>query len=87
MSKSALRARLHYDVTLFNMYFFFIFYSGLFAGLNFIGSSESGGWQIFVGILMLVTALGFGTVALADFFLLVRVRLKIISSDENYSRF
>ncbi len=59
---------------------FFTKNSGLITGLRFIGDSDSGGWQVFVGILMLVTALGFGVVALADFFLLVRVRLVIASN-------
>jgi len=45
---------------------------GLILGISEISSAKSGG-VIFVGVLMLITALGFGVAALADFFLLVRV--------------
>ena len=34
--------------------------------------------MIFVGVLMLLVALGFGVAALADFFLLVRVSVRLI---------
>jgi hypothetical protein len=49
-----------------------LYYSGLFLGISELSAAESGG-KIFVGVLMLITALGFGIVALADFLLLVRV--------------
>jgi len=73
----------------FMVFFFVFFFQFLMSVLNFLGigntgscglilgireiSSGSSGGVIFVGVLMLLVALGFGIAALADFFLLVRV--------------
>ncbi len=49
-----------------------LIFSGLIVGLREIGNHDSGS-RVFVGVLMLVTSLGFGVVAIADLLMLVRV--------------
>jgi hypothetical protein len=51
--------------------------SGLIVGLSTIGGKDATGGQIFVGVLMIIVGVCFGLAGLADFFMLVRVRLDL----------
>ena len=48
--------------------------SGLILGFETVSAGASGG-KIFVGILMIIDGVGFGIAALADFYVLTRVRI------------
>ena len=51
--------------------------SGLILGFSTIG--KGGGGQIFVGVLMVMIGIGFGLVALADFYMLTKVSTKLFT--------
>ena len=55
--------------------------SGLILGFHAVGS-ESGG-VIFVGVVMIIIGIGFGLAGLADFYMLVRVCLKVLTIDKS----
>ena len=52
--------------------------SGLILGFSTIG--KGGGGQIFVGVLMVMIGIGFGLAALADFYMLTKVRTKLFTT-------
>jgi hypothetical protein len=47
--------------------------SGLWLGFEAIGREDASGGLIFVGVLMVITGVGWGLAALADFYLLAKV--------------
>ena len=49
--------------------------SGLWLGFEAIGRKDASGGLIFVGVLMVITGVGWGLAALADFYLLAKVRI------------
>lgn len=59
---------------------------GLILGLGLVGGKTSTGGQIFVGVLILITAIGFGVCALADFFILTRVHKLYRSSGASIAK-
>ena len=59
-----------------NFYFFLgMGSSGLWLGFEAIGRKEASGGLIFVGVLMVIIGVGWGLAALADFYLLAKVRI------------
>ncbi|XP_059081249.1 secretory carrier-associated membrane protein 1-like isoform X2 [Tigriopus californicus] len=54
---------------------------GLITGIRQITNSESTGGQVFVGVLMLITAVGFAVAAVAQFFMLTKVHRLYKASD------
>ena len=49
--------------------------SGLWLGFEAIGRKDASGGLIFVGVLMVIIGVGWGLAALADFYLLAKVRI------------
>ena len=52
--------------------------SGLWLGFEAIGREGASGGLIFVGVLMVITGVGWGLAALADFYLLAKVRILLL---------
>ena len=52
--------------------------SGLWLGFEAIGRNGASGGLIFVGVLMVITGVGWGLAALADFYLLAKVRILLL---------
>ena len=48
--------------------------TGLILGFECVGAKDASGGLIFVGILMIIDGIGFGVLAVADFYILTRVR-------------
>eukprot|EP00095_Tigriopus_kingsejongensis_P012750 maker-scaffold30_size591359-snap-gene-1.17 protein:Tk12750 transcript:maker-scaffold30_size591359-snap-gene-1.17-mRNA-1 annotation:"hypothetical protein DAPPUDRAFT_50141" len=59
---------------------------GLITGIKEITGSTSSGGEIFVGVLMLITAIGFAVCAISDFYLLTRVHRLYKVSDCNMAK-
>ena len=54
--------------------------SGLILGFSTIGRDDRTGGLIFVGVLMVMIGIGFGLTALADFYMLTKVRTKLFTT-------
>ena len=69
----------------FIIFFFFKFLlflgmgsSGLWLGFETIGKNDASGGLIFVGVLMIIIGVGFGLAALANLYLLAKVRIFLL---------
>ena len=64
----------YYNLVFFNFLLFLgMGASGLWLGFEAIGRKDASGGLIFVGVLMVITGVGWGLAALADFYLLAKV--------------
>merc|ERR1719412_3409833 len=60
--------------------------SGFITGIGEITGKDSGGFLVFVGILMLICGFGFALCALADFYLLVTIHKLYRSSGASMAK-
>merc|ERR1712020_593790 len=60
--------------------------SGFITGIYTVTDKESGGFTVFVGVLMLITGFGFAVCALGDFYLLVTIHKLYRSSGASIAK-
>jgi hypothetical protein len=70
----------YYLFIFFSNFYFFLGMgsSGLWLGFEAIGKKDASGGLMFVGVLMVIIGVGWGLAALADFYLLAKVRILLL---------